>query len=71
MSESDQLKLKANIEGKDIEILVDYADLDKYFEHYYEYRLKKNIQANAISDQELLRKSAEIFVSKPKIRQLL
>ena len=66
MTENNQLRLKATVDNKEIEISIDYADLDKYFEHYYNYRLSKNMQANVISSSELLRKAAEIFVKTGK-----
>ena len=61
MSE-DKLKLQAKINGKEVEFFIDYADLDKYFEHYYDYRFQKNKRANTINDSEMLRKAAEVVV---------
>ena len=59
---SEKLKINAIIDGKAAELSIDYAELDKYFEHYYDYRLAKNKHATVINDAELLRKAAEIVV---------
>ena len=62
MKKNDALMIKAKIDGKDAELTIDYAELDKYFEHYYDYRLAKQKTANIINDSVLLRKAVEVIV---------
>lgn len=65
MNENEpSLSLKASIDGKETEIKISCAELDKIFEYqkYFEYKRSQKITRPDIDDKDLLREAAKFII---------